>query len=386
MEAKTWWLIAVPVLFALGWIGAQYENRNKLRLAKHLPGSYFKGLNHLLNDQPDLAVTAFEEVAKLDPDTAELYFAMGSLFRRRGETERAIRIHRNLLERMDLPETQRQQALFELAQDYLNAGLFDRSELAFSQLEGTAYAAPSQQHLARLYEKEGNWAAAIAALQSLKATKDANTETTLAKVDTDLAHYYCELAQSHLNQSDAASLDQADAALTQATQSDNTNPRITFLQAQLAFARAQDKDALTLLDAALASQPKAVLLAVQTLARVYTARGDAVWPAPAIDRALQWLDAVPSPAAVQLVLVQLASAQRVADAARLLQAVSGNASQTMLGVSLLLQNDYIDAAKTQMQALARQGDKPVCSQCGFKASRHHWRCPGCARWNTLPLH
>src|ERR687887_1166423 len=111
MDLEYWWLLALPLFFALGWIAARIDIKHLLRESRALPMSYFKGLNFLLNEQPDKAIEAFIEVVKVDPQTVELHFALGSLFRRRGEIERAIRMHQNLLERADLPQDQKVIAL-----------------------------------------------------------------------------------------------------------------------------------------------------------------------------------------------------------------------------------------------------------------------------------
>src|SRR5215510_11598946 len=117
LEIEFWWLLALPLFFGLGWLAARVDIKQLLSESRALPMSYFKGLNFLLNEQPDKAIEAFIEVVKVDPQTVELHFALGSLFRRRGEVERAIRMHRNLVERADLAQDQRLHALFELAQD-----------------------------------------------------------------------------------------------------------------------------------------------------------------------------------------------------------------------------------------------------------------------------
>src|SRR5512146_3238466 len=134
MEFEYWWLLGFPLFFGLGWIAARIDIRHLVRDSRALPSSYFKGLNFLLNEQPDKAIEAFIEVVKVDPETVELHFALGSLFRRRGETERAIRMHQNLLERSDLGEEQRLHAMAELGEDYLKAGLLDRAEEVFVKL------------------------------------------------------------------------------------------------------------------------------------------------------------------------------------------------------------------------------------------------------------
>src|ERR1700709_1248191 len=147
MELDFWWLLVIPIAFALGWIAARYDLKHLLSESSNLPRSYFRGLNFLLNEQPDQAIDAFIEVVKLDPETTELHFALGSLFRRRGETERAIRVHQNLLNRSDLPSVELEHAMFELGQDFLKAGLLDRAEDTFKSLDEGAFAIDAQRCL-----------------------------------------------------------------------------------------------------------------------------------------------------------------------------------------------------------------------------------------------
>src|SRR5688500_12661843 len=128
MEFEYWWLLGFPLFFGLGWVAARIDIKQIVSESRALPRSYFTGLNFLLNEQPDKAIEAFIEVVKVDPETIELHFALGSLFRRRGEYDRAIRMHQNLLERADLGPEQKLQAQMELGQDYLKAGSVDRAE------------------------------------------------------------------------------------------------------------------------------------------------------------------------------------------------------------------------------------------------------------------
>src|ERR1700690_1762852 len=147
MEFEFWWLLAFPLFFGLGWLAARIDIKHLVSESRALPRSYFKGLNFLLKEQPDKAIEAFIEVVKVDPETIELHFALGSLFRRRGETERAIRMHRNLVERGDLPSDQKLQAMYELGQDFLKAGLLDRAEESFGKLRHTTYAGSALRFL-----------------------------------------------------------------------------------------------------------------------------------------------------------------------------------------------------------------------------------------------
>ena len=157
MEIEFWWLLALPLFFALGWMAARVDIRHVMKESRSLPRSYLNGLNFLLNEQPDKAIDAFIEAVRIDPDTVELHFALGSLFRRRGETERAIRMHQHLIDREDLNESQRLQALAELGQDYLKAGLLDRAESVFLRLRGTALNDIALRDLLEIYQQEKDW-------------------------------------------------------------------------------------------------------------------------------------------------------------------------------------------------------------------------------------
>jgi lipopolysaccharide biosynthesis regulator YciM len=387
VEANTWWLLGIPLFFGLGWIAARLDAAQLFTQTRQLPESYFKGLNFLLGEQHEQAIASFEEVARLDPETAELYFALGSLFRKRGETERAIRIHRNLLERADLPETQRQQALFCLAQDYLNAGIFDRAESAFSSLASSTYAAQAQRELAKLYEKESNWQAAIACLQQYLATPKL-TELERSAAQDDLSHYACELASSHIQSKD---YDAAQSALTLAQASAPNNPRTVVCSAHLLMLQGQAAPAIALLNPLVATQPKLTALAIQTL---LPQKDDAATLA-ALKR---WALAHPSADAIKPLLPVLQAQGDTAGMQALLTALTTQLKHEpprLAAAGLLLSqsanaafasqaNEWQTQAQAVMDSLTSRYDRPTCTHCGFKASRHQWRCPGCGRWNTLP--
>src|SRR5260370_26155015 len=190
MEFEYWWLLGLlPLFFGFGWIAARIDIKHLVRDSRALPRSYFKGLNFLLNEQPDKAIEAFIEVVKVDPETVELHFALGSLFRRRGEYDRAIRMHQNLLERADLGAEQKVIALAELGQDYLKAGILDRAEEVFGRLTDGPQAIQARRHLLQIFEQEKDWPRAI------EMTKQVESDPR------DLAQYFCELAASEAAQS-----------------------------------------------------------------------------------------------------------------------------------------------------------------------------------------
>src|SRR5690606_6613033 len=209
MEFDLWWLIVCPIFFGLGWLAARIDIKHLLLESRALPRSYFKGLNFLLNEQPDKAIEAFIEVVKVDPETVELHFALGSLFRRRGETERAIRTHRSLLERPDLGDDQRVQALYELGQDYLKAGLLDRAEETFTKLREGPHRTDALRHLLDIFQQEKEWQKAIEVAQLLERDSDQSWQKEIANVHCEIAaiaaaHGRHDEARTHLQQSLAA--------------------------------------------------------------------------------------------------------------------------------------------------------------------------------------
>src|SRR3979411_372924 len=192
MDFELWWLLPIPALFfAMGWIAARIDIKHLLRESRALPLSYFRGLNFLLNEQPDKACRVCIGVATGNPKTIDLHFALGNLFGRQGEIDRAIRMHQNLLDRPDLPADKRQTAVFELAQDFHRAGLLDRAEELFSRLDGSPFEVQALGFLLQIYEQEKDWQKAIATTKRMEA---------LAKRPyfKEIAHYYCELAQNAL--------------------------------------------------------------------------------------------------------------------------------------------------------------------------------------------
>src|SRR5262245_20846449 len=196
MEFELWYLVVLPLVFAAGWFGRGFESKARATDHAALPRSYFRGLNWLLNDQHDKAIDAFIDVVKLDPETIELHQALGNLFRRRGEFDRAVRIHTHLLNRADLPDKDRSQALSELGQDYLKGGLLDRAEESFTRLlEYPQHRFEALRALLRIFQMEREWLKAIDCARRLE--REAGESHHLA-----ISHYYCELAAAALDRNE----------------------------------------------------------------------------------------------------------------------------------------------------------------------------------------
>ncbi|HEY4998806.1 MAG TPA: lipopolysaccharide assembly protein LapB, partial [Usitatibacter sp.] len=207
MEFEFWWLLALPVFFGMGWVAARVDLKSLLSESRSLPSSYFRGLNFLLNEQPDKAIESFLQVAKENPQTVELQFALGSLFRRRGEVDRAIRMHQDLVGREDLVPEQRRDASFELSQDYFKAGLLDHAERVLEKLAETDPSAEVHRHLLDIYIQEKDWEKAIHAAKQLEASAKRNYQK-------EIANYYCELASTaHVHGRPEEALKHLDRAL-----------------------------------------------------------------------------------------------------------------------------------------------------------------------------
>ncbi|NDH54783.1 MAG: hypothetical protein EBY24_23050 [Betaproteobacteria bacterium] len=164
-----WVLMGLPIAFVMGWLASRFDLRQMRLENRQAPKAYFKGLNFLLNEQQDQAIDAFIEAVQNDPDTSELHFALGNLFRRRGEYERAVRVHQHLLSRGDISADDRHRAQHGLALDYLKAGLLDRAETALLALEGTRFEAQARLALLANYERSRDWVGAAQVAAKLEA-------------------------------------------------------------------------------------------------------------------------------------------------------------------------------------------------------------------------
>ena len=168
-----WVLMGLPIAFVMGWLASRFDLRQMRLENRQAPKAYFKGLNFLLNEQQDQAIDAFIEAVQNDPDTSELHFALGNLFRRRGEYERAVRVHQHLLSRADISADDRHRAQHGLALDYLKAGLLDRAETALLALEGTRFEAQARLALLANYERSRDWLGAAQVAAKLEAAGQA---------------------------------------------------------------------------------------------------------------------------------------------------------------------------------------------------------------------
>jgi lipopolysaccharide biosynthesis regulator YciM len=380
MEFETWWLLGIPVFFALGWIAARVDIKQLISESRSLPRGYFKGLNFLLNEQPDKAIDAFIEIVKLDPETAELHFALGNLFRRRGETERAIRVHQNLLARPDLPADHQAHAQYELGQDYLKAGLLDRAEETFNQLDDTQYSAQARRALLEIYQREKEWTRAIDAAHALQ-------ESGAGGRQKEIAQFYCELAQDELVHTHP---DAALAMLEKALAADRKNVRATMLIGDAYLAKGDAEAALLAWRRVEQQSVPHVALVAQRLMDGYRSVGRAQEGANLLKSYLAEASSVDLLEVVFQAVLELDGAE----AANQLVSDELKRTPTLLGLDKLLEARLMHAppevrpelslVQNLVHGYARKLARYQCSHCGFKARQFYWQCPGCNHWETYP--
>ncbi len=380
METEVWWLLALPLFFALGWLAARVDIRQVVRESSSLPRSYLKGLNFLLNEQPDKAIDSFIEAVKVDPQTIELHFALGSLFRRRGETDRAIRMHQNLVDREDLTEEQRLQALAELGQDYLKAGLFDRAEAIFLKLRDTAYSEAATRHLLEIYQQEQDWGKAVEVAQALSDHESLYWRK-------EVANFRCEQATTALANSHP---DEANHYLDEALLVNPRCVRANIVRGDLLSGEGNDADAIKVWKRIENQDPVYLSLIAERIMEAY-ARLDQREQGQTLLRS--WLERHPSldlltqvfrwelehhgpQAAYDLVREELRRNPTLQGLEKLLEAAAFRVSLEM--------RDDLDLVRHLIHNHTRRVARYRCESCGFKARQFLWRCPACGGWETYP--
>lgn len=378
MEFEAWQLLVLPIFFAFGWVAARIDIRHVIKESRSVPASYFKGLNHLLNDQPDKAIEAFVEVARLDPDTLELHYALGALFRRRGEVDRAIRIHQNLVDRSDLKQEQRQKALHELGQDFLKAGFLDRAEDIFKRLESGSQALEALRNLLEIYVLEKDWEQAITIAKRLEKLGSPSQ-------NADMAHYYCEMALNAQLRKDVALARQH---FEMALEINRKSARALQLLGDLHAQSGDDAAAIATWRRVEEQSPAYLPIVAE---RLFQALQRLERADEGIDLLNGYLARQPSADLFHILFNAVVSAKGWPVAEKL----AAEVLKRQPGLRVL--DDYLQARSTDaandleirmaQDLVHRQVNKLAyyqCTHCSFKARLFFWQCPACARWEGIP--
>ena len=380
MEFEFWWLLALPVFFGMGWVAARVDLKSLLSESRALPSSYFRGLNFLLKEQPDKAIESFLQVAKENPQTVELQFALGSLFRRRGEVDRAIRMHQDLVNREDLPPDERRQASFELAEDYFRAGLLDHAEDVLEKMAEVDPSADVHRQLLDIYIQEKDWEKAIGAAKQLEVSAKRNYQR-------EIANYYCELATTAYVH---GRRDEAERHLDNALEANRKCVRANLLRGEWLAREGRHAEAIEAWKRIEQQDPAYFGLAAEGMVESYKALGR---PAEGLMllRGLQHR----YPGLDLLNVVYQATAEAEGDeAAWRLVRDEVRRNPTLVGLDHLIDAELVRAPAERRQDLqlmknlvhshAQALAVYLCSNCGFKARQFFWQCPACGGWETFP--
>ena len=378
LEAQDLIWLLLPVAFLSGWYVARSDQRRKSNAP--LPPDYFRGVNYLLNEKPDKAIEIFTRMLEVNSETVETHLALGSLFRRRGEVERAIRIHQNLIARPNLGNTQRSEALSELAQDYLRAGLLDRAETLFLELaEMPVYAEQALRSLMSIYEQEKDWDKAIAAGRRLDAAAQREMQPVLA-------HYHCELSEIALR---SGNIKHARECAAQALDIDADCVRANVLLGHIALANGDERAAISVWQKI--EQQNAGLFDEVIVDIVAAFRR--LHEEPKLKAYLQEVADRQPGIRTLLILSELIRTDDGLIAAQTFIADRLCRQPSILGLKCLIDlqegqdamspHQYPDVLKDVLDLIALQQEGYQCRQCGFRGQVLHWQCPACHGWNTV---
>ena len=382
LVALDWLWLLLPVAATSGWYAAMRRKRGEKRspAQTELRNHYFRGVNYLLNEEPDKAIELFIRMLEVDSETVDTHLALGNLYRRRGEVDRAIRIHHNLIEGRSLGAEERSEALLELGQDYLSAGLLDRAEHVFQSLAGhEVHGVHALRQLVDIYEQEQDWDQAIGSARRLEAT-------TKGEQGAVIAHYCCEKAEQMNAQGER---DGALEAIGRALELHRGCVRARLLEGDMRRARGEHQLAL---DAYLGVEEQDANYLPEVLPRARECfealdRRDDLW------KYLQHLIEVYGSVAATLALADLICEKDGLDSAaqfvagQLEQRVSIRGLDYLLDLELRKQGprapEHLELQRTLTAALLEDRSLYQCGHCGFRAKSLHWRCPSCKHWNTI---
>jgi lipopolysaccharide biosynthesis regulator YciM len=378
------WLLILAGLGGAWYLGYHTRLKRSAIEKLNLPRDYLVGLNYLLNEEPDKAVDVFIKMLEVDSDTVETHLAVGKLFRRRGEIDRATRIHQNLIARPQLDKVYREQSLFELGQDYLSAGFLDRAERIFLEvLDIKEYSILALRALLDIYQQEKDWENAI---QMAKKLAVATKKTTQPMI----AHYYCELADIAFSKGQT---EHANQYLEQALDTDGNCVRASLILAKTNIYKGDHKSAIRSLKRVKSQNPDFLSEAIDSLASCYEALNEEEKLVTYLMQVLREHPRIP----VVLILSERirrwkgdkVAANFVADYVRRYPSIQG----LHLFINLYLSNTEGRAREDLLivQNLTKKllADKPnyQCVSCGFSGKSLHWHCPGCKQWNSIqPVH
>lgn len=374
-----WFFLLLPAAAVSGWvIGRRGGERHRDSQVSRLSTTYFRGLNYLLNEQPDKAIELFLHIAELDKDTFETQVALGHLFRRRGEVDRAIRLHQALVQRPGLSDAQKVQALLALGEDYMKSGLLDRAETVFSDLVALDLSPLALRHLIGIYQSERDWAKAIDNARSFEAA----TGEPMGKL---VAQFECELADRHRA---AGEVDVARACVARAYEADSNSVRAGMLEGRIEIDARRDSAAIRALERVARVDADYLPEVLPLLLPAYERVGDAIGARAFLAEMCEHYRGI----APVLALTRMVEADEGVAAARTYLAQQLKDRPSVRGEAALIDLTLAEGAdpaatlddlKQITDQLLVRNPSYRCNRCGFGARSHHWQCPSCKEWGTI---
>ena len=375
-----WYLILIPLAALIGWVvgrrGGEFHGETQV---SQLSKTYFRGLNYLLNEQPDKAIELFLHISELDKETFETQVALGHLFRRRGEVDRAIRLHQGLVDRKDISDAQRIQALLALGEDYMKSGLLDRAESVYTDLVALDGRAPQAlKHLMNIYESERDWGKAIQAAHQYEKATGENLGRLVAQFEGELAERFIS----------AGEIQKARDAVKRAYDADSDSARAGMIEGRLAIRDGNDAAAIRSFERVAKADPDYLPEILPELMAAYQRRNDFVGAKSFLSAVSETYKGV----APVLALTQMVQQEQGVNAAREFLAGQLKDRPSVRGEAALIDLTLADGTEPirtleELRGITEQllvrNPSYRCKSCGFGARTHHWQCPSCRSWGTV---
>jgi len=373
-----WALMLLPVAFLSGWILPRRKSK-KIRRQLRFSNDYFQGLNYLLNDEQDKALDVFVRLVEVDWETIDTSLALGTIFRRKGELDKSIKLHQSLLARPSLPVNYKYRVLLELGRDYLLSGWLDRAEGLFKEvLKDDVYAQDALKHLIEIYQQEQEWQLAInVAIRYNKATKE--------NLNPMIAQFYCELSNIQLEQGD---IKEAEALATQALSVDPVCVRASIYLGTIIMNRGRYKKAMRFLQQVEYQNPVYIKLVIDKLIECYRSQSS-------LKSLINYLKNIDDKYEVVNLVYQITDLINEVygkEKAQLYLSESMLKKPTLIGMQKILEykspnadcpESYLPEVINQM---IDQQSAYQCSHCGYSANTLYWLCPTCHTWGGMKPH
>ena len=374
------WVLAILAAIVILLFMTSRRNRDNASRRSHFSTEYFKGLTYLLNDEQDKALDIFVKLVETDWETIDTHFALGKIFRKNGEIDKAIKIHQGLIARPSLPEKYRDRVLLELAYDYLGAGWFDRAEGLFKEvLKHDPKSEKALQNLILIYQQEKDWHKAIDAAESLYSANP-------AKVGPMISQYYCELADIAKSKGDMTLVEHY---ANQALRYDGASVRASIILADMAIAAGNYKQAKMLLQQIEKQDAEFLPMVMDKLVECHHHQDET-------EDLLEYLDQLDK---------RQASVPLLESHARVIERYKGQDAAIGYVMDKLEKNPSLGAMNQLLSYKKTEGDKDIyammlglrkavnvmnqeqaayqCKQCGFKSNTLYWLCPSCHSWASV---